>query len=122
MTLKQLLTYFEGYYAVKYNPHILTAVTAYLDGCSERFLTAAAEVIPRRLSHAYKMVPGVAEFEKHMGEILDAVPEPLPEPAHRLSEGERAEVSRLIAECIRVCRNAKGPMAKTLSKAAGEIP
>jgi hypothetical protein len=76
MRLNQLLTFFEDYYGEKYSGAFLTTMCAYLDGHKSEFYEAAASVIVMRFSRAYNKVPDPAVIEKHMDEILAAMPKP----------------------------------------------
>jgi hypothetical protein len=98
MTMRQLLTFFEGYYGEKYSGVVLDAVVAYLDGRSADFYRAAADVLVKRYSRIYNKVPGPAEFEKNMDEIMATKPRQyyLPEPKREISDEERAEVEGMM--------------------------
>ena len=88
MTMKELLTFFEGYYGEKYSGFFLDAMTAYLFNRSEAFYKATANVLVKRFSRTYGKVPGVAEIERNLSEILDTMPKvkALPEPDVRNEE------------------------------------
>ena len=76
MDAKGLMVFFEMYYGEKYSGAFLEATAAYLSGRKEAYYKAAAEVIVKRFSRVYGKAPGPAEFEKHMDEILAAMPKP----------------------------------------------
>jgi hypothetical protein len=93
MTLKGLLVFFEEFYGEKYIGVFSDTMMTYLHGYSDNFYNAAAEVLVKRFSRTYNKVPGPAEFEKHMDEILKAMPAPkeLPEPEIQLGTQEEQE-------------------------------
>jgi len=70
----------------------------YLNGRSSEFYRAAANVLVRRVSRAYGKAPGHAEFEKHMAEIVEAVPLPPGIPEPEAESVDRDEALRNIAE------------------------
>ena len=120
MTLKELLTFFEGFYGEKYTGVLLDTMVAYLDGSSSDFYRATACVIVKRVSRNYGKVPGPAEIEQHMTEILDTLPKWtfLPEPQMSAEERDKARE----ALCIsieefrqRLKNRPAGPMARLLS-------
>ncbi|MCL2556867.1 MAG: hypothetical protein FWE09_00145 [Treponema sp.] len=75
MNARTLLDFLERYYGERYSGVFLDTMLDYLDGRGEDFLRAAALVIVKRVSRAYGKAPGHAEFERHMDEILAAMPE-----------------------------------------------
>ena len=76
MTLKNLLEYFEKYYGEKYSGVLLDTMAAYLSGYSPEFYKTIAEVMIKRFSRIYNKVPGPAEIEAHMEEIIESMPQP----------------------------------------------
>jgi hypothetical protein len=92
MTVKELISFFENYYGEKYSGIFLDTMSAYLTGCSPRFRKAAAEVLVKRFSHSFGKSPCPAEIEKHMSEILDAIPKYPALPEHP-SETDEERVS-----------------------------
>jgi len=121
MTLKGLLSFFENYYGEKYTGVFLDATTAYLDGHSENYYKAIAEVMIKRFSRIYNKAPGPAEIEKNMEEIdhvFAAIPKPLlPEPTEACATSEEA------AEYIKAIKDmfskGTGPLAGAMAKAIG---
>jgi hypothetical protein len=96
MTKHDFIKFCEEYYGEKYEGMALSVMDGYLDKKSERFLDCAATVLTMRFSRTNRMAPGPAEIEKYLDEILDRIHEikPPPEPRERLSDEERAEMSR----------------------------
>jgi hypothetical protein len=118
MTVKQFLTYLEGYYGEKYSGVFLDTMTNYLGGKSGEFLKAAANVLVRRVSRTYGRAPGVAEIEDNLREIRDTIPRPvaLPERPVEITEEERAKKARMLREFWEsLGRRRAGPMADILS-------
>ena len=100
MTAKDLMRFFE-----KYDGIFQDTMFDYLNGRSSEFYRAAANVLVRRVSRAYGKAPGHAEFEKHMDEIRAEMPErpALPrEPEPEMTEEERAEGLRMLAEMKKI--------------------
>jgi len=95
---RELMGFFEKYYGETYSGVFRDTMAAYLDGRSADFLRASAQVLVRRFSRTFGRVPGHAEFETHMSEILASMPkrERLPEPRvePELSDAEREEFLR----------------------------
>ena len=114
MTAKGLLEYFERYYGEKYSGVFLDTMLNYLEGYSDDFYKAVAEVMVKRFSRIFNKVPGVAEIEKHLEEIYEMIPEPvsLPEPRHIITDEERAECEELASECMRMLVGKRGPLTQ----------
>jgi hypothetical protein len=110
MTARHLLDYFENYYGVKYGGVFLKTLEAYLEGRGPEFYKAAAETLPLRFSHKWNKVPGAAEFEAHMAEILGRVPKPPRPPEPEISAEDRARGLEALGEIMAVLKGKKrGP-------------
>jgi len=119
-TVKGLLDFFESYYGEKYSGAFLEATAAYLDGSSADFCKAAAEVMIRRFSRSYGKSPCPADIERHMDEIVGAMPGPaaIPEPEVPATAEEKARGASVLEEIMRRLRaNRTAPMAGTLERA-----
>jgi len=117
MTAKGLLRFFENFYGEKYAGDVLSTMTAYLDGRSEDFLKAAADVMVMRFSRCYGKSPCPADIERHMGEILDAMPRRtyIPEPRPELTEEDMAVGLGILDEIRRDLKSHSTAMAKNLA-------
>jgi hypothetical protein len=123
MTIKELLRLFEEYYGEKYNGILYDAMFNYLQGYSEIFFNAAAEVIIKRFSRIYNKVPDIAIIEKNINEIHYSMPKPklIDEPKREWTEEklkESYEGLKLWKEKIHEIENTVGikPMTKILNK------
>jgi ssDNA-binding Zn-finger/Zn-ribbon topoisomerase 1 len=115
----------ENYYGEPYADKRFDVMSAYLDGKSERFFDAAANVLVKRFSRANRISPGPAEIEKYLNEILDLLPEPiaLPDPRERISDEERERVGEMIhrlAEKLRFGVSKICPNCQKTFKAHGD--
>ena len=114
MTAKDLLDIFERHYSDKYSGIFLETTLEYLDGYPADFYRAVAKVMILRFSRIYNKVPGPAEIEKHMFEILDTMPKPtpLPEPKYEISDEEMAECLKVVEEIKQIQKGKTGPLAE----------
>jgi len=123
-TVRELLNFFEKYYGERYSGKFLDAMIGYLDGYSDEFCKAAAEVMIKRFSRSYGKSPCPADIERHMDEILAAMPrrEYLPEPDQEMTHSERMEtLGRLLDETKRLLSTGKTePMTRTLTNLCGD--
>jgi len=116
--MRELLAFFEKFYGEKYTGIFLDIMTDYLEGYSEEFYLAVQKVMVLRFSRIYNKVPGPAEIEKHMAEILNAMPKPkeLPEPEIEKGTKEGLEYLSKIKEIFRL---KKGTEPKILVQEGG---
>jgi len=118
MTAKWLLESFEKYYGERYAGIFLDVMAEYLAGRPAEFHTAAFGVIVRRYSRSWGKAPGPTEMERHMDEILAAMPRPkaLPEPRPEMTDADRERGMSAMAEIKRVLRGRKRPSAETVGE------
>ena len=121
-TARELLNFFEKYYGEKYSGDVLDAMLGYLDGYSDAFYKAAAEVMIRRFSRCYGKAPCPADIERHMDEIMNSMPRPpsVPAPEPVITDEDRAAGLEFVGEImalLRAKRNAPlaGPLAGAMS-------
>jgi len=69
LTVKHLLTFFEGYYGGKYTGIFLDAMLEYFLNTSEAFIMATFKVIPKRFSNTFGKLPDIAIIENNLEEI-----------------------------------------------------
>jgi len=119
-TVRDLLDFFEEYYGEKYAGTTLGVMTDYLDGHSDAFYKAAVKVMTKRFSRSYGKSPCPADIERHMDEIVGAVPRParIPEPEIQITDEERDARLELLAEArIRIWGGRRSAAARPLAKA-----
>ena len=124
MTLRELLTFFEGFYGEKYSGVFLDTMTAYLDGSSSDFYRATASVIVKRFSRTFGKVPGPAEIENNMSEILETMHKPvlLPVESQIRDKGwEKTWHDELEKFKRRITYRSGGSMSEQLSKIMDSI-
>ena len=99
-TVRELLNFFEKYYGERYSGKFLDAMLGYLDGYSDEFCKAAAEVMVKRFSRSYGKSPCPADIERHMDEIKAAMPKPkaLPEARPEMTDEGMARGREWVAE------------------------
>jgi len=123
-TVKELMGFFEKYYGERYSGPALGVMTGYLDGYSADFLKATADVMIKRFSRCYGKAPCPADIERHMDEIMAAMPKPerLPEPGFEMTREERMDtLGRLLDETRRLLNTGKAePMTRTLTNLCGD--
>jgi len=120
-TARELLNFFEKYYGERYSGEFLYAMTGYLNGHSEAFYKAAAEVMIKRFSRCHGKAPGPAEIERHMDEIMNSMPRPpsVPVPEIVITDEDRAAGLEFVGEIMAILRAKKNaPLAKPLANAA----
>jgi hypothetical protein len=98
MTKREFMRFCENYYGEKYDGVVFYVMDAYLDKKSEKFINSAATVLVKRFSRTNRIVPGPAEIEKYLDEILDGIPHPprLPDTAESMSEEDRKKVDEML--------------------------
>ena len=103
-TARELLNFFEKYYGEKYAGAASDAMIGYLDGYSDAFCKAAAEVMIKRFSRCYGKSPCPADIERHMDEIKAAMPKPkaLPEARPEMTDADMARGREWVAELKRI--------------------
>ena len=103
-TARDLLDFFEEYYGEKYTGTTLGVMTDYLNGRSDAFCKAAAEVMVKRFSRSYGKSPCPADIERHMDEIKAAMPKPkaLPEARPDMTDADMARGREWVAELKRI--------------------
>jgi len=103
MTTRQLLTFFEEFYMARYSDVFLDVMAGYLEKLSPAIRQAAATVIVKRFSNAFGKLPGPAEIENHMAEIVDAMPKPkfLPGFFREISDEEREEGKEFLEKILK---------------------
>jgi hypothetical protein len=91
MTVKNFLTFCEGFYGERYSGILLDVMVSYLEGRSEAILDSSARVLVKRFSRIYGKVPGPAEIEKNLDEIYQGIPDPvyIPEYREEISDVDR---------------------------------
>jgi len=119
-TVKELMGFFEKYYGEKYSGPAMGVMAEYLDGRSADFLKATADVLTRRFSRSYGRAPCPAEIERHMDEIVNAMPRPrrISEPEAAPSDEDRAASIGILEEMKRRLRAGKAsPLARSVAGA-----
>ena len=101
-TTWELMTFFEEFYGEKYSGVLWDTMMAYLSDRSPDFYKATASVLVKRFSRTFGKVPGPAEIELHMKEIIDAIPKPkfIPDNRPEISEGERETGLKILDELL----------------------